>query len=66
MASVLLSASVERCFVSRMRDFLGQFVHIFGLFFVFLKKIGFLSILGPPYCGIDDTIRIGREMLCFP
>ena len=28
------------------------------------KEIGFLGILGPPYCGIDATIRIGREMLC--
>ena len=27
------------------------------------KKIGFLGILGPPYCGIGATIRIGREML---
>ena len=24
----------------------------------------FLGILGPPYCGIGATIRIGREMLC--
>ena len=23
-----------------------------------------LGILGPPYCGIGATIRIGREMLC--
>ena len=28
------------------------------------KKNGFLGILGPPYCGIGATIRIGREMLC--
>ena len=26
----------------------------------------FLGILGPPYCGIGTTIRIGREMLCLP
>ena len=26
----------------------------------------FLGIIGPPYCGIDATIRIGREMLCLP
>ena len=26
----------------------------------------FLGILGPPYCGIGATIRIGREMLCLP
>ena len=32
----------------------------------FFKKIGFLGILGPPYCGIGATIRIGREMLCLP
>ena len=24
------------------------------------------GILGPPYCGIGATIRIGREMLCLP
>ena len=35
-------------------------------FFRFSKKIGFLGILGPPYCGIGATIRIGREMLCLP
>ena len=31
-----------------------------------LQKIGFSGILGPPYCGIGATIRIGREMLCLP
>ena len=36
------------------------------IFFPFFKKIGFLCILGPPYCGIGATIRIGREMLCLP
>ena len=49
-----------------------KFLHIsrlfeffcFGWFFPFFKKIGFLGILGPPYCGIGATIRIGREMLC--
>ena len=35
-------------------------------FFRFSKKKGFLGILGPPYCGIGATIRIGREMLCLP
>ena len=30
------------------------------------QKIGFSAILGPPYCGIGATIRIGREMLCLP
>ena len=30
---------------------------------VFQKK-WVLGILGPPYCGIGATIRIGREMLC--
>ena len=34
----------------------------FVWFFPFLKKIGFLGILGPPYCGIGATIRIGREI----
>ena len=33
-------------------------------FFLFKKKK--LGFLGPPYCGISDTIRIGREMLCLP
>ena len=36
----------------------------FELFFPFFKKIGFSGILGPPYCGIGATIRIGQEMLC--
>ena len=35
-------------------------------FFPFFKKIWFSGILGPPYCGIGATIRIGREMLCLP
>ena len=35
-------------------------------FFPFFKKFGFFGILGPPYCGIGATIRIGREMLCLP
>ena len=34
-------------------------------FFRFSKKIGFLGILGPPYCGIGATIRIGRELTVF-
>ena len=25
-----------------------------------------MGILGPPYCGIGATIRIGRDMLCLP
>ena len=36
------------------------------MIFSVFKKIGFLGILGPPYCGIGNTIRIGREMLCLP
>ena len=32
--------------------------------FRFFKKIGFLGILGPLYCDIGATIRIGQEMLC--
>ena len=35
-------------------------------FFQFFKKIRFFGILGPPYCGIGATIRIGRDMLCPP
>ena len=33
------------------------------IFSVFQKKI-FFGILGPTFCGIGATIRIGREMLC--
>ena len=36
------------------------------MIFPFSKKIEFWGILGPPYYGIDATIRIGREMLCLP
>ena len=36
------------------------------MIFLFFKKIGFLGILGPPYCGIGATIRIGREIRCLP
>ena len=32
---------------------------VFQFFLVF-------GILGPPYCGIGATIRIGREILCLP
>ena len=39
---------------------------MFLMIFLFFKKIGFLGILGPPYCGIGATIRISREMLCLP
>ena len=35
------------------------------IFSVFQKNWVF-GILGPPYCGIGATIRIGREMLCLP
>ena len=34
------------------------------MMFSVFKKIGFLGILGPPYCGIGATSRIGREILC--
>ena len=34
------------------------------MIFSVLKKIGFLGILGPPFCGIGATIHIGRDMLC--
>ena len=36
------------------------------IFSVFQQKNRFLLILGPPYCGIGATIRIGGEMLCLP
>ena len=32
----------------------------------FKRLFAFLSILGPPYCGIGAIIRIDREMLCLP
>ena len=38
---------------------------IFGQFPANFRFSGAL-ILGPPYCGIGATIRIGREMLCLP
>ena len=38
----------------------------FEWFFPFFKKIGFLGILGPPYCGIGATIRNSQEILCLP
>ena len=38
----------------------------FGLFFPFLIYFLVLCILGPPYCGIGATIRIGREIQCLP
>ena len=38
----------------------------FWWLFQFFKKIRFWVILGPPYCGIGATIRIGQEMLCLP
>ena len=41
-------------------------VFLFWIIFSVFKKIGFLGFLGPPYCGIGATIRIGREMLCLP
>ena len=39
---------------------------MFLVIFLFFKINGFSGILGPPYSGIDATIRIGREMLCLP
>ena len=38
----------------------------FGLIFSVYKKIWVFGILGPPYCGIGPTIRIGREIRCLP
>ena len=46
---------------------LGRFEFLrFWWFFPFFKQFGFSAILGPPYCGIGATIRIGREILCLP
>ena len=36
------------------------------MIFSVFQKIWVFGILGPPYCGIGATIRIGREMLCLP
>ena len=50
----------------------GIFLDIFSSFsvyydfFRFSTKIGFLGILGSPYCVNGATIRICREMLCLP
>ena len=30
------------------------------------QKFWVLGILGPPFCGIGATIRIGREIRCLP
>ena len=43
MASVLLSASVERCFVSRMRDFLN-------IYFSYISE--FVAIMALQYCHL--------------
>ena len=36
------------------------------MIFSVFQKNWVLGILGPPYCDIGATIRIGREMLCLP
>ena len=41
-------------------------VFAFWMIFSVFQKNWVLGILGPPYCGIGATIRIGREMLCLP
>ena len=55
MASVLLSASVERCFVSRMRDFLFthklHIVNISGLYLVFPKLCDIFQVWIPSISG---------------
>ena len=38
----------------------------FRFWMIFSVKKKLLVILGPRYCGICATIRIGREMLCLP
>ena len=43
-----------------------EFFFRFGLFFLFLIFFGVLCILGPTYCGLGATIRIGREIRCLP
>ena len=60
-ADFALQSMVETTLPDGLETF-GAFLRIFPLF----KKIVFLSILGPPYCGISATIRIGPEMLCLP
>ena len=55
LAAVILSASVERCFISHVGDFL-----------FFFKKLWFLGIPCTPYRGVGATILIGREMICLP
>ena len=37
---------------------------VFDYFFRFKFFFWFLCILGPPYCGIGATIRIGRDIRC--
>ena len=36
------------------------------MIFPIVQKNWVFGILGPPYCGIGATIRIGRDMLCPP
>ena len=36
------------------------------MIFSVFQKIWVWGILGPPYCGIGATIRIGQMMLCLP
>ena len=39
---------------------------MFWTFFFVFQKIWVFGIIGPPYCGIGATIRIGQEILCLP
>ena len=41
-------------------------VSAFWMIFSLYQTIWFQGILGPPYCGISATIRIGQNMLCLP
>ena len=62
-----LETSVQRAYCQIWH--ISRFFWVFAfwiIFFPYFKKIGFLGIFGPPYCGIGATIRIGREMLCLP
>ena len=38
----------------------------FGRFFLVYQKNRVSGYIGPPYCGIGATIRIGQEMICLP
>ena len=61
LASVILSASVERCFVSRMRDFLSLLLK-FWFFYLELGKPAYCAYYGAGYVsvavGIGDSWHV--------